>query len=253
MRPAIEPGDWLLVDPTVTRWPRRGSVVVFREPDGEALAVKRVAAGPGDRVPFADGLPRARRGRGLAAERRDGRRDRRGRVRRADRLAPLRPGPARPARRVGPGSATGRSRRIGRIGRAASSAVERAPRSTRPPARARAAGRPRGSPRRTPPAPRRVGDQRVGKQTIRSSPIVARARAEDVDPGLAGVAASASSRAYSENRERGRVAALGLAACADLGHPLGDLVGDRGTRRLSSSRVADRVAGRHAAGRCRRR
>lgn len=55
MRPAIEPGDWLLVDPTIVRWPRRGSVVLFREPDGETLAVKRVAAGPGDRVPFADG------------------------------------------------------------------------------------------------------------------------------------------------------------------------------------------------------
>jgi signal peptidase I len=55
MRPSIEPGDWLLVDPTVTRWPRRGSVVVFREPDGDTLAVKRVAAGPGDRVPFAEG------------------------------------------------------------------------------------------------------------------------------------------------------------------------------------------------------
>lgn len=55
MRPAIEAGDWLLVDPTITRWPRRGAVVVFREPDGGTLAVKRVAAGPGDRVPFADG------------------------------------------------------------------------------------------------------------------------------------------------------------------------------------------------------
>lgn len=55
MAPAIEPGDWLLVDPTVIRWPRRGSVVVFREPDGETLAVKRLAAGPGDRVAFADG------------------------------------------------------------------------------------------------------------------------------------------------------------------------------------------------------
>ena len=55
MRPAIEPGDWLLVDPTIVRWPRRGSVVLFREPDGETLAVKRVGAGPGDRVPFADG------------------------------------------------------------------------------------------------------------------------------------------------------------------------------------------------------
>jgi signal peptidase I len=55
MRPAIEAGDWLLIDPTTLRWPRRGSVVVFREPDGETLAVKRVAAGPGERVPFADG------------------------------------------------------------------------------------------------------------------------------------------------------------------------------------------------------
>jgi signal peptidase I len=55
MRPAIEAGDWLFIDPTIARWPRRGVVVVFREPDGGALAVKRVAARPGDRVPFADG------------------------------------------------------------------------------------------------------------------------------------------------------------------------------------------------------
>jgi signal peptidase I len=55
MGPAIEAGDWLLVDPTVIRWPRRGTIVVFREPDGDGLAVKRVAAGPGDRVAFADG------------------------------------------------------------------------------------------------------------------------------------------------------------------------------------------------------
>lgn len=55
MRPAIESGDWLLIDPTVSRWPRRGAVVVFREPDGADLAIKRVAAGPGDRVAFADG------------------------------------------------------------------------------------------------------------------------------------------------------------------------------------------------------
>ncbi len=50
MAPAIEPGDWLLVDPTTARWPRRGAVVVFREPDSDLLAIKRVAAGPGDRV-----------------------------------------------------------------------------------------------------------------------------------------------------------------------------------------------------------
>jgi len=55
MLPAIAPGDWLLVDPTVRRWPRRGSVVVVREPDSGGLAIKRVAARPGDRVPFADG------------------------------------------------------------------------------------------------------------------------------------------------------------------------------------------------------
>jgi signal peptidase I len=55
MAPAIQDGDWLLVDPTVARWPRGGSVVVFREPDTDVLAIKRGAAGPGDRVPYADG------------------------------------------------------------------------------------------------------------------------------------------------------------------------------------------------------
>lgn len=55
MSPSIDDGDWLLIDPTVTRWPRRGSVVVFHEPDGGALAVKRVAGRPGDRVPFEAG------------------------------------------------------------------------------------------------------------------------------------------------------------------------------------------------------
>jgi signal peptidase I len=55
MLPAIAPGDWLLVDPTVARWPRRGSVVVFREPETNELAIKRVAGRPGDWVPFADG------------------------------------------------------------------------------------------------------------------------------------------------------------------------------------------------------
>jgi signal peptidase I len=55
MAPAISAGDWLLVDPTVDRWPRRGTIVVFREPGDGSLAVKRLAAGPGDRVAFADG------------------------------------------------------------------------------------------------------------------------------------------------------------------------------------------------------
>ena len=55
MAPAIRDGDWLLVDPTATRWPRRGAIVVFHEPGGGALAVKRVAGRPGDRVPFETG------------------------------------------------------------------------------------------------------------------------------------------------------------------------------------------------------
>ncbi|HYO43679.1 MAG TPA: S26 family signal peptidase [Candidatus Limnocylindrales bacterium] len=55
MTPAIHPGDWLLVDPTVRCWPRRGTIVVFREPFTDLLAIKRVAARPGDWVPFADG------------------------------------------------------------------------------------------------------------------------------------------------------------------------------------------------------
>jgi signal peptidase I len=55
MEPAIRAGDWLLVDPTTSRWPRRGSIVAFLEPDSGALAVKRVAGTPGDRVPFREG------------------------------------------------------------------------------------------------------------------------------------------------------------------------------------------------------
>jgi signal peptidase I len=53
MLPAIEAGDWLLVDPTTARWPRRGSVVLFHEPGSDVLAVKRVAGRPGDWIPFA--------------------------------------------------------------------------------------------------------------------------------------------------------------------------------------------------------
>ena len=55
MLPAVRPGDWLLLDPTVGRWPRRGSVVVFREPGSGLLAIKRVAARPGEWIRFADG------------------------------------------------------------------------------------------------------------------------------------------------------------------------------------------------------
>jgi signal peptidase I len=55
MEPALREGDWLLVDPTTTRWPRRGSLVAFREPDTNVLAVKRVNRLPGERVPFGGG------------------------------------------------------------------------------------------------------------------------------------------------------------------------------------------------------
>jgi signal peptidase I len=56
MAPALLPGDWLLLDPTTVRWPRRGSIVVFREPDSDVLAIKRVAARGGDRVRTAAGV-----------------------------------------------------------------------------------------------------------------------------------------------------------------------------------------------------
>lgn len=55
MAPAILPGDWLVVNPRVSRWPRIGSIVVFREPLSETLAIKRVEAGPGDQVRFGGG------------------------------------------------------------------------------------------------------------------------------------------------------------------------------------------------------
>jgi signal peptidase I len=58
MLPAVEPGDWLLIDPTTRRWPRRGSLVVFREPISGELALKRLAGRPGDTVPFEDGFLR---------------------------------------------------------------------------------------------------------------------------------------------------------------------------------------------------
>jgi len=56
MAPAIEPDDWLLVDPTLAGWPRPGSIVVFREPETDVLAVKRVAGRGGDHVQIPEGL-----------------------------------------------------------------------------------------------------------------------------------------------------------------------------------------------------
>lgn len=57
MAPALMPGDWLLVDPTPAGWPRRGSVVVVREPVSGIVVVKRLAGRPGDRVVGPDGSP----------------------------------------------------------------------------------------------------------------------------------------------------------------------------------------------------
>ncbi len=54
MLPSVNPGDWLLIDPTTVHWPRRGAVVVFHEPGADLLAIKRVAGRPGDWVRFAD-------------------------------------------------------------------------------------------------------------------------------------------------------------------------------------------------------
>jgi signal peptidase I len=59
MVPALHPGDWLLVDPTPARWPRRGTLVVVREPWSDLVVVTRVAGRPGDSVVRADGPPRA--------------------------------------------------------------------------------------------------------------------------------------------------------------------------------------------------
>jgi Signal peptidase, peptidase S26 len=56
MLPTIAPGDWLVVNPLIRRWPARGTIVVFHEPLAGGLAIKRVTAGPGDRVPFAGGF-----------------------------------------------------------------------------------------------------------------------------------------------------------------------------------------------------
>jgi len=56
MVPAIAPGDWLVLNPLATHWPRRGGVVVFNEPFGSTIQVKRVAALEGDQVPFAGGF-----------------------------------------------------------------------------------------------------------------------------------------------------------------------------------------------------
>ena len=70
MRPALEPGDWLLVDPTIAVWPKRGTIVVVRSPDDDLLTIKRVAARPGDVIRTLDGPIRLGPDPGVAARRR---------------------------------------------------------------------------------------------------------------------------------------------------------------------------------------
>ena len=105
MLPAIQPGDWLDREFRRRRPPGRQTglavVVVFREPISEALAIKRVGAGPGERVRFADGYltladdeawltADAERGGGACR-----------RLRAAHRFGAIRAGPGRPPRRAG--------------------------------------------------------------------------------------------------------------------------------------------------------
>ena len=58
MLPAAAPGDWLLLNPLVRRWPKPGTLVVFRDPDDDGLSLKRVAGAPGGTVPFSGGFLR---------------------------------------------------------------------------------------------------------------------------------------------------------------------------------------------------
>ncbi|MBN1867327.1 signal peptidase I [Candidatus Sumerlaeota bacterium] len=57
MLPTLEVGDCLLVDSRRPVVPQRGDIVAFYNPENAAeRLVKRVVAGPGDRVRFEDGL-----------------------------------------------------------------------------------------------------------------------------------------------------------------------------------------------------
>jgi hypothetical protein len=74
MVPALQPGDWLLLDPTCRRWPRPGSIVVVREPVTGILAIKRVAARGARAAAPPDGLERSlgRREAWVLGDARDG-------------------------------------------------------------------------------------------------------------------------------------------------------------------------------------
>jgi signal peptidase I len=58
MAPTLLPGDHVLVEKLSSHFgsPRRGDLVVFRQPDGGSLAVKRIVGVAGDRVGIEDGI-----------------------------------------------------------------------------------------------------------------------------------------------------------------------------------------------------
>ena len=58
MRPTLAEGDHIVIDKLTVRWrpPARGELVVFRDPEGRELAVKRVVALGGQTVALEDGV-----------------------------------------------------------------------------------------------------------------------------------------------------------------------------------------------------
>ena len=66
MAPTLRPGDYIFVTRYLTDAPARGDIVVFTNPDGSGLTVKRIIALPGDLIDSPDG--RVRLSGKLAAE-----------------------------------------------------------------------------------------------------------------------------------------------------------------------------------------
>lgn len=56
MKPALMPGDYMIVAPSNSYVPARGDIVVFRHTVGDYDYVKRLIGLPGDRVQMRDGL-----------------------------------------------------------------------------------------------------------------------------------------------------------------------------------------------------
>ena len=58
MHPTLAEGDHIVIDKLTVRWrpPARGELVVFRDPEGRDLAVKRVVALGGQTVALEDGV-----------------------------------------------------------------------------------------------------------------------------------------------------------------------------------------------------